>query len=245
MQIILYIFNQNQTPRSDSANLEPSEPIFYPQILEPRISGNDAPFVDWSNDSLTSGVEGGFFSRCWGPELESALGGAEGGQEVLAAVSNFYWRLLKHTLSELCRPRRGFDPLEYREVAEDCWVSKNASALSNVDIRILFATQDLDDRREGVDLVDRSFRELPHVISAHCFGRLELEMQGSGCTTGVAMHVGHSISVTAFYEGQLMPQTSRRRVRGGRDPGLQNLGGRKWVLRVRDWPSQNGVFGFD
>jgi beta-glucosidase-like glycosyl hydrolase len=23
------------------------------------------------------------------------------------------------------------------------------------------------------------------------------------------------------------------------------FGGRKWVLRVRDWPSQNGVFGFD
>ena len=28
---------KNQTPRSDSANLEPSEPIFYPQILEPRF----------------------------------------------------------------------------------------------------------------------------------------------------------------------------------------------------------------
>ena len=27
-------------------------------------------------------------------------------------------------------------------------------------------------------------------------------------------------------------------------PGLQNLGGGTWVLRVRDWPSQNGVFGF-
>ena len=33
---ILYIFNEKQTPRSDSANLEPSEPIFCPQILEPR-----------------------------------------------------------------------------------------------------------------------------------------------------------------------------------------------------------------
>ena len=33
---ILCLFSQNQTPRSDSANLEPSEPIFYPQILEPR-----------------------------------------------------------------------------------------------------------------------------------------------------------------------------------------------------------------
>ena len=33
---ILCLFNQHQTPRSDSANLEPSEPIFYPQILEPR-----------------------------------------------------------------------------------------------------------------------------------------------------------------------------------------------------------------
>ena len=22
------------------------------------------------------------------------------------------------------------------------------------------------------------------------------------------------------------------------------VGGRKWVLRVRDWPNQNGVFGF-
>ena len=35
---ILCLFNQNQTPRSDSANLEPSEPIFYPQILEPRFA---------------------------------------------------------------------------------------------------------------------------------------------------------------------------------------------------------------
>ena len=33
---ILYLFNQNRTPRSDSANLEPSESIFCPQILEPR-----------------------------------------------------------------------------------------------------------------------------------------------------------------------------------------------------------------
>ena len=32
---ILCLLSQNQTPRSDSANLEPSEPIFYPQILEP------------------------------------------------------------------------------------------------------------------------------------------------------------------------------------------------------------------
>ena len=30
------LFNQHQTPRSDSANLEPSEPLFCPQILEPR-----------------------------------------------------------------------------------------------------------------------------------------------------------------------------------------------------------------
>ena len=34
---ILYIFNEKQTPRFDSANLEPSEPIFCPQILEPRL----------------------------------------------------------------------------------------------------------------------------------------------------------------------------------------------------------------
>ena len=34
---ILCLCSQNQTPRSDSANLEPSEPIFYPQILEPRF----------------------------------------------------------------------------------------------------------------------------------------------------------------------------------------------------------------
>ena len=33
---IRYLFNQNQTPHSDSANLEPSEPILCPQILEPR-----------------------------------------------------------------------------------------------------------------------------------------------------------------------------------------------------------------
>ena len=30
-------FQPKPTPRSDSANLEPSEPIFYPQILEPRF----------------------------------------------------------------------------------------------------------------------------------------------------------------------------------------------------------------
>ena len=33
---ILCLFNQNQTPRSDSANLVPSEPMFCPQILVPR-----------------------------------------------------------------------------------------------------------------------------------------------------------------------------------------------------------------
>ena len=31
------LFSQNQTPRSDSTNLELSEPIFYPQMLEPRL----------------------------------------------------------------------------------------------------------------------------------------------------------------------------------------------------------------
>ena len=35
---ILYIFNQNQTPRSGSANLEPLEPIFCPQILVPSAT---------------------------------------------------------------------------------------------------------------------------------------------------------------------------------------------------------------
>ena len=38
---------------------------------------------------------------------------------------------------------------------------------------------------------------------------------------------------------------SPRQRRVDDDPGLQNLGGREWVRRVRDWPSQNGVFGFD
>ena len=33
-----YLFHENSTPRSDSANLEPSELIFYPQILEPRCN---------------------------------------------------------------------------------------------------------------------------------------------------------------------------------------------------------------
>ena len=33
---ILCLFNRNQTPRSDSVNLEPSEPIFCPQIMGPR-----------------------------------------------------------------------------------------------------------------------------------------------------------------------------------------------------------------
>ena len=32
-----YIFHEKQTPCSDSANLEPSEPVFCPQILEPRF----------------------------------------------------------------------------------------------------------------------------------------------------------------------------------------------------------------
>ena len=40
---MLYIFNQNRTPRSDSANLEPSDPIFCPQILEPRYTGGGSP----------------------------------------------------------------------------------------------------------------------------------------------------------------------------------------------------------
>ena len=35
---IPYLFNQTQTPRSDSANLEPSEPILCPQILELRYA---------------------------------------------------------------------------------------------------------------------------------------------------------------------------------------------------------------
>ena len=34
---ILCLFSQNQTPRSDSANLEPSEPIFCPQILGAQV----------------------------------------------------------------------------------------------------------------------------------------------------------------------------------------------------------------
>ena len=34
-------------------------------------------------------------------------------------------------------------------------------------------------------------------------------------------------------------------VAGGAVPAwAPEFGGRKWVLRVRDWPSQNGVFGF-
>ena len=40
---ILCLFNQNQTPRSDSANLEPSEPIFCPHILEPRCDRDSYP----------------------------------------------------------------------------------------------------------------------------------------------------------------------------------------------------------
>ena len=34
---ILYIFNQNQTPRSDSVNFVPLQPILCPQILEPSV----------------------------------------------------------------------------------------------------------------------------------------------------------------------------------------------------------------
>ena len=33
---ILYLFHENQTPRSDSANCVPLEPMFCPQIPEPR-----------------------------------------------------------------------------------------------------------------------------------------------------------------------------------------------------------------
>ena len=37
---------------------------------------------------------------------------------------------------------------------------------------------------------------------------------------------------------------SRKRTVDGVPTWAPELGGRKWVLRVRDWPSQNGVFGF-
>ena len=44
---ILCIFNQNQTPRSDSANLEPTEPIFYPPHsgaqVRPDVRQRDGP----------------------------------------------------------------------------------------------------------------------------------------------------------------------------------------------------------
>ena len=66
---MLYIFNQNQTPRSDSANLEPSEIIFCPQILEPRWETGGPPMMSalnhvsrhpstspWSHDG-SSGVD--------------------------------------------------------------------------------------------------------------------------------------------------------------------------------------------
>ena len=48
---ILCLFSQNQTPRSDSVNLEPSEPIFYPQILEPRFTswvGRSPGLPEWA-----------------------------------------------------------------------------------------------------------------------------------------------------------------------------------------------------
>ena len=35
---IPYLFHVNQTPRSDSANFVPLEPIFCPRILEPRVA---------------------------------------------------------------------------------------------------------------------------------------------------------------------------------------------------------------
>ena len=48
---ILCLFNQNQTPRSDSANLEPSEAIFCPQILEPRRACARCDMLDDDEDA--------------------------------------------------------------------------------------------------------------------------------------------------------------------------------------------------
>ena len=44
---IMCLFSQNQTPRSDSVNFVSSEPIFCPQILEPRleVDGNFSKFI--------------------------------------------------------------------------------------------------------------------------------------------------------------------------------------------------------
>ena len=55
---ILCLFGQNQTPRSDSANLEPSEPIFCPQILEPRCPVSTVPPAG----SATACINEGFSS---------------------------------------------------------------------------------------------------------------------------------------------------------------------------------------
>ena len=68
---ILCIFNQNQTPRSDSANLEPSETIFCPQILEPR-----PPPVVFTDGSCVGAVQlrpyvalrRMFCLQAWGPQ---------------------------------------------------------------------------------------------------------------------------------------------------------------------------------
>ena len=56
------LLNQNQTPRSDSASLEPSEPIFCPQILEPRFD------VPGHSSSWQIGYPG-LSSRCATPDL--------------------------------------------------------------------------------------------------------------------------------------------------------------------------------
>ena len=58
------LFHENQTPRSDSINIAPLEPIFCPQILEPRL---------YRNNQLRHPADGGFGAPC-SRSLEGCLG---------------------------------------------------------------------------------------------------------------------------------------------------------------------------
>ena len=88
---ILYLFNQNQTPRSDSANLDPSEPMFRPRILEPRYITEDRRHASKAAEIMDA----------WSSVLTEPVFAADG-QE--AAWSGTGWaraaEIIRHTAPE-------------------------------------------------------------------------------------------------------------------------------------------------
>ena len=57
VQIVLYLFHENQIPRSDSAFFVPLELIFCPRILEPRFFGYWHCCSDYWTHSLTGHID--------------------------------------------------------------------------------------------------------------------------------------------------------------------------------------------